>query len=254
MSARRDDILIVVPTRGTRPDMLARCVESLQRQAAQPRVVVISAAPASLKLSFPAPVTVIQQTSTGLAAAINEAWKTQGGDTGYLGWLGDDDMLPAGSVAEAAAALDADPAASMVHGRCTIIGPDDEPMFTVRSGRLAEWSLAYGHNMVSQPGSLFRARAVAAAGWLDEGLSYAMDLDLYLRLRRQGHLVYVPRVLGYFRRHPGGLTSADPHGTESEAEEVRRRYRSGAAFSRLMVGLARLASRAQYSISRRLPA
>jgi GT2 family glycosyltransferase len=234
--------------------MLARCIESLQRQSARSRIVVISSAPASLGSAIPVAVTVIHQTSTGLAGAVNEAWKTQGGRARYLGWLGDDDLLPHWSVAEAAAALDAHPGASMVHGRCTIIGPGDEPMFTIRSGRLAAWTLAYGHNLVSQPGSLFRASAVAAAGWLDESLKYAMDLDLYLRLRRQGHLLYVPKLLGYFRRHPDGLTSSDPQGTESEAEQVRRRYRSDAAVARLMVGPARLASRAQYSISRRLPA
>jgi GT2 family glycosyltransferase len=104
-------------------------------------------------------------------------------------------------------------------------------MFLIRPGRIAAWLMQYGADYLPQPGTLIRASAVHAAGYLDERLKYAMDLDLFLRLRRQGSFVCVAAELAAFRRHETSLTVSNPE-PGVEASHVRSRYLSSKALKR----------------------
>jgi hypothetical protein len=51
-----------------------------------------------------------------------------------------------------------------------------------------------------------------------------MDLDLFLRLRRRGRLIAVPRTLASFRWHPDSTTVRSEEASAEEADQVRMRY------------------------------
>jgi GT2 family glycosyltransferase len=141
-----------------------------------------------------------------------------------VNWLGDDDLLAVGSLAAAARALDADPSATVAFGYCDYIDDEGRRLLTSRAGWIAPWLMTWGPDLVPQPGALFRWSAVAAVGGgLDESLSYAMDLDLLLRLRRRGRLVNCRCVLASFRWHPDSTTVANRGWSLAESSAVKRR-------------------------------
>ena len=141
-----------------------------------------------------------------------------------MSWLGDDDLLLPGSLASTSAALDRTPEAVLAFGYCRYIDGQGRHLGTSRAGRIAPWLLVWGPDLVPQPGMLVRRTEWLAVGGLDESLSYAMDLDLLLRLRRRGRLLAVDRPVACFRWHPESLTVSGRSISSAEAEVVKRRY------------------------------
>ncbi|NHC46354.1 glycosyltransferase [Motilibacter aurantiacus] len=227
----RPTVAVVVPTLGQRPDYLARTLASLAAQdEVELRVTVVAPADAhaAAEQATSAGFEFLAQTGRGMSQAINQGWREgAGSDAEFWGWLGDDDLLTPGSLRAATAALRARPRASFVFGRCDYIDEAGEVLFEARPGPLAGRLLRWGPDLVPQPGSLARAEAVRRVGWIDESLRYAMDLDLFLRLKDVGPVAYVPRVLAAFRWHSGSTTVAGQDASAAEAREVRRRTWTG---------------------------
>jgi hypothetical protein len=61
-------------------------------------------------------------------------------------------------------------------------------------------------------------------GGLDESLKWAFDLDLFLKLRRQGKFLFINEPLAEFRWHEGSLSVGSRQGSVNEASKVRQRY------------------------------
>ncbi len=223
-------VLIVVPTMGTRPDYIAETFDSLDAQAGV-RLTVAVVAPAGADAARAEcerrGYVFVAQTGRGMSNAINEGWLAAGQGAEFWAWLGDDDLLTPDSLLVATEHLRRRARAAMVFGRCRYIDDEGRPIFEVRPGRMAAVLLRWGPDLVPQPGSLARASAVRAAGVLDESLRYAMDLDLFLRLRAQGTIDYLPTVLGAFRWHAGSTTVSGRTASDAEARQVRRRTRIG---------------------------
>lgn len=201
-------VLIAIPTLGRRNAWLRRSITSIQRQLVDGVTVLVIGPPGSAAEPDAKELGVeyIPFDRPGLSAAINEVWKTFGAESEYFAWLGDDDLLSPISLFASIDYLDRHPGCVAVYGRTRIIRADDSTVVTMRPGRLARALLPYAVNHVPQPGSVFRADAVRRVGYLDESLSYAMDQDVFLKLRRLGSLDYVPVELAACRAHPGTIT------------------------------------------------
>ena len=219
---------VVVPTLGERIELLDASVRSIRESG--PGAAVIVVAPADRCAAIEPIIDraggrVVEQTGKGQSAAINQGWAEHAASARHLTWLGDDDLLEPGSLQRSRAALDDSPKASMVVGTVRYIALDGRPLFLFRPPPLyGPRLMRFGHNLMSQPGSLLRRSAVEASGPLDETLRFAMDLDLFLRLARCGPIVRIPEVLASFRWHAGSLTAGQRDASEREAENVRRRY------------------------------
>jgi hypothetical protein len=120
-------------------------------------------------------------------------------------------------------AIEQDDSIVMVYGRIQCVDERGKALFHISPGTLASLWMRIGHDFVPQPGSLFRSDAVARVGGVDNQLRYAMDLDLFLRLRQIGRLKYIPIEVATFRRHVGSLTVSNPN-PGLEARKVRRHY------------------------------
>jgi hypothetical protein len=138
--------------------------------------------------------------------------------------LGDDDLLAPGSLTATRAALETRAEASMVYGWCDYIDDKGEVIFANRAGRFAGRTISFAPNLVPQPGSLMRLSYVQTVGDVDERLTLSMDLDLFLRLRRLGPMIALPRTLASFRWHPDSVTVASERASAEEADQVRMRY------------------------------
>jgi GT2 family glycosyltransferase len=229
---RSAGVLMVVPTLGRRLSHLGLCLESIVAQAGGDRdleldlVLVCPPSEEVDQLAQRYGARVVPDPRRGMSGALNAGFAAGDDATEYVGWLGDDDLLTAGSLAATTTALDASPGASMAYGWCDYIDDAGRVIFANRAGRWAGRMIAFAPNLVPQPGSLMRLRDVRAVGGVDEGLTLSMDLDLFLRLRARGPLLPVARTLASFRWHPDSVTVQSEEASAEEADQVRMRYMS----------------------------
>jgi len=214
---------MVVPTLGKRPELLSECLGSLARQESADQEVVIVTTPDAVDRMARHGHPVIAQQGKGIASAITTGWRHFGDGVDALGWLGDDDRLPAGSLPTALAHLAAHPRCSMVYGRSRYIDYGGTPLSEHRPGSVAQWLLRLGHNLMAQPGSVYRRSAVEAIGGLDPSVPLAFDVDFHRRLIRHRPARYVPALLGDMRFHPDSLTVRHQRQSIIECEDCLER-------------------------------
>jgi GT2 family glycosyltransferase len=216
---------MVVPTLGNRPEMLAECLGSLTTQSgARLRIVLVTTAEYADQVGKTfSEMPVIPQHGRGIAAAITTGWRYLGDQVDAVAWLGDDDRLPPSSLRAAVAVLQQRPETVMVYGRSRYIDADGRHQFMLCPGRMGAWMLRLGHNLILQPGCLYRRSAVEAIGGLDHSLRLAFDVDLHRRLMGHGTVRYVPMVLGEIRTHSDSLTVRNRRQSRDEADLVLSR-------------------------------
>jgi glycosyltransferase involved in cell wall biosynthesis len=226
MSDARPTVLVVVPTLGERPDTLAESLASVRaQQGVDTRLVVVVPVDAaeSRAIAGEHGATVVDDPKRGLSAAVNAGIAARDGE-GYYAWLGDDDLLSPGGLLRLARMLDDDPSAVVAYGACTYIDDQGRTVTVSRAGDLASRILGWGPDLVPQPASLTRLEALVAAGEYDETLRFAMDLDMFLRLKRRGAFLSTKEETAAFRWHADSLTVANRGLSLAESEKVKRRY------------------------------
>ena len=213
---------IVVPTLGTRPEYLRRCLTSIR---AAGDVLIHIVAPSSVDLAsviepdlFDA---VIDDPGLGLAAAIDVGLRSFPDSVVHINWLGDDDELVAGALHRTMSVLEDDSRIVLVYGGCEYIDGVGKRLWINKSGKYAKYLMRFGPQLIPQPGALFRRDAYEQIGGLDGRYKWAFDLDLLLRLSSVGRLHFLPTMLGRFRWHVGSLSVGGREGSVNEASVIR---------------------------------
>ena len=221
------EVLIVIPTLGQRVDYLRQTLESIRNQQVEADITVVTPASAvaarSLADEFNAKVI---DDPGSLPAAINLGVAEAGMQHRYVNWLGDDDLLTAGSLQVCVTALASNPSSVLAFGACRYIDDTGRELWVSKAGKWADRILTWGPDLIPQPGMLIRKDAWDAVGGVDETLSHAFDLDLLLKLRALGDFTAVDSVVSCFRWHPDSLTVSDRSKSLNESEEIKRRYLS----------------------------
>ena len=219
--------LVVVPTLGDRIDTLRKTLESVVAQRDDhPLTLVVVAPPRATEgraLAAEYGAVIVDDPKQGISAAVNVGVSAATTER-YLAWAGDDDLFRPGGLSALASALDADPKATASFGRCDYIDDKDRVIGVSRAGALAPRILGWGPDLIPQPAAMLRLSSLAEVGGYDQSLRFAMDLDVFLKLRRRGPLVSVPMTTAAFRWHPDSLTVSDRSGSTQEAQRVRHRY------------------------------
>lgn len=240
-------VLMVVPTLGRRLDFLEQTLDSIAGQDVPADVVMVTPAAAveARQLGARFGARIVDDPGS-LPAAVNVGVGCAEPGHEFVNWIGDDDLLAPGSLAATTGALRADPAVVLAYGACQYIDDDNRPLWVSRAGRWAQRILAWGPDLIPQPGMLGRIDEWQRVGGVDETLRFAFDLDLLLKLRRCGTFVDVGQVVSSFRWHPDSLTVSDRTASLDESEAVKRRYLSPRArrVSWTWEGPVRLATRA----------
>lgn len=225
--ARRGSILAVLPTLGDRVDTLGPALSSLRDQAGGIECTIVVVVPAEAaearRLAQDHDAVVVDDPRRGLSAAVNAGIAAAEGET-YFAWIGDDDAMRPDGLATLVALLERNPRAVVAFGGCDYMDVDDRVFAVSRLGPLATRVLRWGPDLIPQPASLTRLDALRHAGDYDESLRFVMDLDMFLRLRRQGPFVSTRRSVARYRWHPDALTVANRGLSVSEAEKVKRRH------------------------------
>jgi GT2 family glycosyltransferase len=217
------EVQYVVPTLGTRPEYLELCLASIAVQEGLAAITLVCPSVARSRLEGVAHshgAEIVVEDRPGIGAAINAGWKVE--DTEYCGWLGDDDLLMPGSTAAVVQRLSRRDCLA-VYGDMNVIDESGQLQWVVHPRKAASWLAGIGPNYLTQPGSVFRRTGVESVGGVDESLAYAMDLDLFLKLRAQGGIAYLPKTISAFRRHASSLTVSNPN-PGAEGRTVRRSH------------------------------
>jgi len=157
----------------------------------------------------------LSEPDRGQSDALNKGFRLATG--AILGWLNADDALLPGALDRVAKAFRADPTPDLVVGACEVVDAADRLLWVARPGDVSR--LDAGDNPIPQPATFFSRAIWERIGPLDESLTYAMDLDLWLRARRAGARFRVLDArLARFQIRPG---QAIQHELDTALEHLR---------------------------------
>lgn len=157
----------------------------------------------------------------GISRAMNAGILAARGE--YIAHLHSDDYYADGTVLQAVADRFADRAVDWVYGNIQVL--KDGLLLPPQQARPFSYrSLAAGKAFIPHPAVFLRRAAFERAGLFDEGLRYAMDIDLWLRLGAISRPASLDRTLAVFRDHAGSLSSANKLAARQEEFRVRRRH------------------------------
>lgn len=220
-------LLVVLPTLGTRLDLLAEaldsCVEVAESVPLTLVVIVPKNASKARQLAKNAGARIIDDPGTGMAVAVNAGLASATSERYYV-WVGDDDRLVARGIAALVDELEKDDHAVLAHGQCHYITHSGSVIGTSGAGAWARFLLPWGPNLIPHPGTIVRISALRSIGFFDPALNYALDLDVFLKLRGRGTFVSRPVVSAQFRWHPESLTVAGRHASSVEAMAIKRSH------------------------------
>ena len=215
---------VVVPTMGSRPEFILKCLKSI-RAAGNSVILIVAPEVEAIKDSVPFDLydNLLTDPGKGLAAAIDFGITNLPSDIKFVTWLGDDDLLTPNSLSLALAPLLEDEHCVYVFGSCDYINSNDQIIWENRSGNYAIPLLHFGPQLIPQPGSIIRRSAYSNLGGLDHRYKWAFDLDLIIRLKNLGSLRFVDQKLAKFRWHDGSLSVGGRAGSVREASQIRRK-------------------------------
>jgi GT2 family glycosyltransferase len=152
---------------------------------------------------------VVRGRHAGCATALNAGLAVARGR--HIARNDSDDVWSPDLLAELVPLLDAHPELGMAYARCDGMHADGTPSGATRGGPLrypddAFSSLLYA-NYTPSIATIFRRTCLERVGVYDEGLTYAEDWDLALRITRHFPVAFVDRVLARIREHPGNATA-----------------------------------------------
>lgn len=215
-------VAIIVPTLGLRSEFLEECLRSI-RLAGECHVLLI--APPAFRVNELLDNGLIDQfvedSGTGLAAAINRAEEELPPCIEYMNWLGDDDLLTPSSLSVSLNKIEEEDA-DFVWGACEYIDSSGATLGTNRSGHWALHLMRVGPDLIPQPGAIFRRSLFRRVGGLDESYRLAFDFDLFMKFAKTARCTYVPHVLAKYRWHDATLSAGSRAISVREARHVRR--------------------------------
>ena len=221
------EVLIVVPTLGQRIGFLRETLTSIRSQRISADITVVSPQSASEARALATEFGCLLLDDPGsLPAAINLGIAHAQPHHKFVNWLGDDDLLTTDSLEFTTKALQKEAGGVVAYGACRYIDETGRELWVSKAGKWADRILAWGPDLIPQPGMLIQREAWDQVGGLDESLSHAFDLDLLLKLRHQGKFISLDELVSCFRWHPDSLTVSDRTKSLSESESIKRRYLS----------------------------
>lgn len=227
---RNPVVVIAIATTGVRPSLI-KTIESIYCQDYENLVLklispheTISSIKQKIQISFEQskPTEFIAETNKGFSAALNQVFESAK-DAEYFGWINDDDFLAEGAIFRAVNELDKTGAVA-AFGQLIYLNEKGRRVGVNNFGKIGFWSAKYGPNLLPQPGSLFRVNTLKGSRLLEPEHKYAMDLDLWLRLRNFGNFVFIKEPQAFMLWHQDATTVRDRKKALREAFQIRKKH------------------------------
>lgn len=184
----------------------------------------------------------------GQADALQRGFARATGE--IFGWLNSDDMLMQGALNAVGSYFAAHPECDFLAGDGEYVNADDtRVLYTSHAMPYSFDDLLhfYQDKFLPQPAVFFSRTAFQCVGGLDTTLTYTMDLDLFLRLRRLHPLHCIHQPLAKLRQHQDAKSRHAGHPHLVAVEHETRRYWSEVApleRMKILMGLRWLRARA----------
>ena len=221
------DVLVVLPTLGTRNDRLRKALASIDHQRADLGVTIALVVPEgatearTLGAEFGA--VIVDDPGRGMSAAMNAGRQVATTQTATI-WLGDDDAYEPGGLATLFGLLGKNPDAVVAYGACRYVDDAERTLWTSQAGSVASALIGFGPNLIPHPAAMIRLDALEAVGGYDESFRLVMDLDVFLKLKKTGTFIATKTPVAVFGWHDDSLTVAGRVESEKEARRVKRRH------------------------------
>jgi glycosyltransferase involved in cell wall biosynthesis len=218
-------VRIIVATLGERAS-LENCFKSINKQDFSEIEVVIVTPSRSIKkveelakeiLKYN--YQVIEDNNKGLSAAINQGFEAAG-EFEYFSWLNDDDELTIGSIKRSKSKLDSNHNYSAVVGTLEYRFENSNKVLLNKVSKLKLIISEFGPNLIPQPGSLIRKVKIDSF-LLNENYQYAMDLDLFLRLKKKGKIGLIKDIQALLNYDSDTITLKNRRNATKEAFQIR---------------------------------
>ena len=180
----------------------------------------------------------------GQAEAINRGLAAVPGE--LCGWLNADDLLLPGALWRVGAQLAAYPDAPWIAGHGVFLGEGGRGPVRLCEARAFDLDglLDYGGgHFLAQPSVFFARRLWERVGGLDPALRYALDLDLWLRMRAHAAISVLPVALSLLRQHREAKTFRDNERAMREVRSVVATHARGRTFAVRARALAHMQTR-----------
>ena len=201
---------VVVPTLGRRPEHLKSSLSAIHDES----IHIVLVTPERSDVEWVERLGLIHQilrrphANNDLSASINAGLGRIPVGTEYVTWVNDDDLVTSDSLHAGADIMDRFEQCPFVYGTCTYVDDTGKVLWTNRSGPRIRVLQRFGPNLMPQPGSLIRRSAMNHVGGLDETLTLAFDLDLFLKLQRIGRPHFSAQVNALVRWDRTSLSNA----------------------------------------------
>jgi len=224
------DVLVVLPTLGTRNDRLRRALASIELQRQDLAVTVALVVPhdqsEARHIGAKYGAIIVDDPGRGMAAAMN-AGRTVATTERATIWLGDDDAYEPGGLVTLFGLLTSTPDAVVAYGGCRYVDDAGGELWVSRAGGMASALIGVGPNLIPHPAAMIRLDALGSVGGYDESLRLVMDLDVFLKLKKIGRFVSTTTPVATFGWHDDSLTVQGRVASEKEARMVKRRHLPG---------------------------
>jgi glycosyltransferase involved in cell wall biosynthesis len=171
--------------------------------------------------AYPARKRVLRDVKGGISRAMNQGIEAASGE--YVAHLHSDDYYAGDDVLASVAERFARERVDWVVGAVQVL-KDGQLVPPYKVSPFTYRSFAAGRAWVAHPAVFIRRSVFAQVGMFDEGLKYAMDVDLWLRLGQVARPAMLDRALTVFRDHAGSVSSANRIEARQEEFQVRKRY------------------------------
>ena len=174
----------------------------------------------------------LHQPNRGVSAARNTGIRAARGK--FIALLDADDVWLPHRLERGVEAMDADPAAGLVHARVARI--DTRGLVTGQlkvqpkylSGRIASHIYTRHAHLICTT-VIFRKSCLETAGWFDEAMQTTEDRDLWFRIALRYKIAYIDEVLAYYRISPTSTTANLERLLRWQLYFVAKHHKSGAA-------------------------
>ena len=170
----------------------------------------------------------ISEKDKGQSDGINKGLKMAMGD--IVAFLNADDLYTEGALEKVVTYFKENPNCMWLTGYCKIIDENGKQIkkyiteYKNRKLRKFTFEQLLIENCISQPATFWRKELLEEVGYIDEGLHYSMDQDLWARFAKKYRLHLIKDYLACFRFTPDTKTGSSIEKTLKESRLIALRY------------------------------
>ncbi len=157
---------------------------------------------------------------SGQSEALNKGFRRAKGE--IIGWLNSDDRYLEGCFEHVIKAFNQNPEVDVIYGDYRMVNRAGNFLKVRREIEFSAFILLYHHVLyIPTTTTFFRRRIFDDGNQLTETLHFAMDLDFFIRLWKEGYkFKHIPEIIADFRLQPESKTCAFPEKQQMEHRQI----------------------------------